>query len=82
MGTLAHCTVRWRTVSDSQETSATMETDMALMLEHTRNKILERVRALQRAIELNLPPEIIRHVRGQVHNYCYAAKLLKEELLR
>lgn len=60
--------------------SRDLETDMALMLEYMSAKVLERVRALHAAVQLGLPPEIIRHVRGQIHNYVYAVKLLKEEL--
>jgi hypothetical protein len=57
-----------------------LEVDMALMLEHVRGQIIERARALQRAIELQLPAEIIRHVRVQVINYQNAAERLYEEL--
>lgn len=67
-------------MTSSQETSGALETDMALMLEHARAQIIERTKALQRAIELSLPHEIVRHVRGQIANYQNAAQLLSEEL--
>lgn len=56
-----------------------MEIDMALRLQEVRMRILERTRSLQRAIELSLPAEIVRHVRGQIENYRYAEELLVEE---
>lgn len=52
---------------------------MAVVLEYARRKIIERTRALQRAIELQLPPEIVHYVRGQLANYQYAAQLLEQE---